>query len=759
MSGAAGMIRVLHVDDDRSLCGLTKQLLEREDGRMSVETATSVSDGLDILSSGSIDCIVSDYEMPEQDGIEFLQRVREEYPDLPFVLFTGKGSEEIASEAISAGVTDYLQKEGDTSQYAVLANRIGNSVDQFRSKHALEESEKRLSLFIEQSPLGVIEWDDGFDVARLNDAAERILGYTEDELLGESWETIVPPSDEDAVSGVVDELLRGEGGYHSINENIRKDGTRIVCEWHNRVVTDEDENVVAIFSQIHDITDRREQRRELKKTSALLSTLFDALPVGVLAEDSSRNVLAVNHRLFELFGMTDAPEDVIGADCERLAEDVCEIFADPTDFVERTNELVDEQRSVDGEELRLEDGSVMARSHRPTELPDGEGHLWVYHDVTERRRRERRLEALNEMTQELMSAETQDEVAEIGVNAARDILGLEANAIHVYDEDRSGLVPIAATDAVRELVGTLPTFTGDDSIAWRVYERGEPLALDDVYDDSDVYNPETPVRSEIHLPIGEVGILIAGSPTPEAFDQQDLVLGEILAGNVATVLEQVGRTEEIRARENELARQNERLDEFASVVSHDLRNPLNVASGRLELLRDEYESEHIDEIDRAHTRMNTLIEDLLELARQGNRVSETEPVDLSELTQRCWRHVETENATVVTDTTRRIDADRSRLQQLLENLFRNAVEHGGDDVSVTVGEIDDGFYVEDDGPGISEDDREDVFTAGYSTTEGGSGFGLSIVKEIADAHGWEIRIGESRAGGARFEITGIDHID
>lgn len=759
MSETTGLIRVLHVDDDPRLCEVTKQFLERENERLSVETATSVSDGLDILSNASIDCIVSDYEMPERDGIEFLQRVREESPDLPFILFTGKGSEEVASEAISAGVSDYLQKRRDTSQYTVLANRIENSANQYLSKHALEESEKRLSLFVEQSPLGVIEWDDNFDVAHLNDAAERILGYTEDELLGESWETIVPSSDKEAVSDVVDELLGGKGGYHSINENVRKDGERIVCEWHNRVVTDEDENVVAIFSQIQDITDRREQRRELKKTTALLSTLFDALPVGVLAEDSSRNVLAVNHRLFELFGMAGTPEDVIGTDCERLAEDVCEIFDAPAEFVERTNELVDEQISVDGEELLLEDGSVMARSHRPIEFPDGEGHLWVYHDVTERRRRERRLEALNEMTQDLMAAETQDEVAEIGVNAASDILGLEANAIHVYDEDQPGLVPVAATDAVRELVGTLPTFTGDDSIAWRVYERGEPLALDDVYGDPNVYNPETPVRSEIHLPIGEIGILIAGSPTPEAFDEQDLVLGEILAGNLATAFEQVGRTEEIRARESELSRQNERLDEFASVVSHDLRNPLNVASGRLELLRDEYESEHIDEIERAHTRMKTLIEDLLELARQGNRVSETEPVDLSELTGRCWQHVATEDATIVTDTIRRIDADRSRLQQLLENLFRNAVEHGGNDVSVTVGEIDGGFYVEDDGPGIPEDDREDVFTAGYSTTEDGSGFGLSIVKEIADAHGWEIRIEESQAGGTRFEIAGIDFTD
>lgn len=282
--------------------------------------------------------------------------------------------------------------------------------------------------------------------------------------------------------------------------------------------------------------------------------------------------------------------------------------------------------------------------------------------------------------------------------------------------------------------------------------------MDDIYDDPDIYNPGSPVRSELHLPIGESGILVAGSPTPAAFDQEDLVLGKILAGNIASALEQVEQTERLRRREDELSRQNERLEEFASVVSHDLRNPLNVASGRLELVREDCESEHIDHIKQAHTRMGALIEDLLALARQGNRVSDTEPVDLDKLVGSCWHNVATAEATIKTNPIRPFDADRSLLQQLLENFFRNAVDHAGENVTVTIGELSDGFYVEDDGEGIPESEREAVFRSGYSTTEGGTGFGLSIVRRVAEAHGWDIRAIESSTGGARFEITGVEFV-
>jgi PAS domain S-box-containing protein len=211
-----------------------------------------------------------------------------------------------------------------------------------------------------------------------------------------------------------------------------------------------------------------------------------------------------------------------------------------------------------------------------------------------------------------------------------------------------------------------------------------------------------------------------------------------------------------RASRRELEQKNERLDEFASVVSHDLRNPLNVAELRLELLREECDSEHIEAIDRALVRMDTLIDDLRTLARNGENRREREIVELKEVSEQCWQTVETGEATLCTHVERPIQADRNRLQQLLENLIQNAVEHGGDGLTITVGELDDGFYVEDDGSGIPEDDRENVFDAGYSTAEEGTGFGLRIVKQVVNAHDWNIHVTEGTDGGARFEISNVD---
>jgi len=125
-SGLRDTIRVLHVEDDPDFGELTATILEREDDRFALERATSATDGNAHLEERQFDCVVSDYDMPGTHGIEFLTFVREQYPELPFILFTGKGSEEVASDATSAGVTDSLQKEGGTDQYAVLANRITN---------------------------------------------------------------------------------------------------------------------------------------------------------------------------------------------------------------------------------------------------------------------------------------------------------------------------------------------------------------------------------------------------------------------------------------------------------------------------------------------------------------------------------------------------------------------------------------------------------------------------------------------------------
>jgi PAS domain S-box-containing protein len=243
---------------------------------------------------------------------------------------------------------------------------------------------------------------------------------------------------------------------------------------------------------------------------------------------------------------------------------------------------------------------------------------------------------------------------------------------------------------------------------------------------------------------------------------------------------------ERRWNETELQRQNERLTEFASVVSHDLRSPLAVATGHLDLIRtvDPASMGHRAAVARAHDRMYALISDLLTLARQGETIADPEPVSLSDVADAAWSMVDTEDATLAVDDAV-VFADERRLGQVFENLFRNAVEHGsasnrtaprsGD--GVDDGSMDDrssvsirveplsgsgpdaepsGFVVADDGVGIPESDRGSVFDPGFTTSAAGTGFGLAIVHRIAAAHGWTVSVTESDAGGARLEFTGVD---
>ncbi|AQL42215.1 hypothetical protein BV210_05580 [Halorientalis sp. IM1011] len=264
-------------------------------------------------------------------------------------------------------------------------------------------------------------------------------------------------------------------------------------------------------------------------------------------------------------------------------------------------------------------------------------------------------------------------------------------------------------------------------------------------------------------------------------DGDGVVMGQLV------VLQDI--TDRVR-RERRLRQQNEQLEEFASVVSHDLRNPLNVISARSQLARETGDPEHFDALDRAADRMDRLIDDLLQLARQGQTVNETEQVSLQEVAEDAWSLVNAPEAELRIESDMYVEADRDRLQQAFENLFRNAIDHGSSDVSLLVEPLEydadrgvlprstdasadeedesdrtrAGFAVEDDGPGIPAEEREHVFDYGHTTEEDGTGFGLAIVKEIVEAHGWEIRAvdgqlasthDEDEYGGARFEITGV----
>lgn len=221
---------------------------------------------------------------------------------------------------------------------------------------------------------------------------------------------------------------------------------------------------------------------------------------------------------------------------------------------------------------------------------------------------------------------------------------------------------------------------------------------------------------------------------------------------------------EQKEREAQLERQNERLDRFASVLSHDLRNPLNVAIGRLELVRDANGApaethDHMAAVGRALGRMDQIIEDMLTLTWGGQalKAEDLTACPVAEVAGAAWKNVDTAEAQLSVGDPPTVQASEGRLQRLLENLFRNAVEHAGKTVTVRVGGLPNGgFFVEDDGPGIPEERREQIFDSGYSTREEGTGLGLSIVKTIVETHGWSLSVMEGQEGGARFEVTGIE---
>ncbi|OYR59432.1 response regulator [Halorubrum halodurans] len=250
-------IRVLCVDDDPEFADLTATYLERRNDRFVVETVTSPDRGLDLIDDDPPDCVVSDYEMPGMNGIELLRAVREEHPDLSFVLYTGKGSEEVASDAISAGVTDYLRKQSGTHQYAVLANRVSNAVDQARAERRLREERRRFQLLFERltQPTVEVEYEDDEPIVRrINPAFEAVFGYEASEIVDDSLDAyIVPPGGEEGASRINRRVQAG-GGLESV-EVVRRTATDDREFLLQNAVYDDGSGGFAIYT---DVTDRRE---------------------------------------------------------------------------------------------------------------------------------------------------------------------------------------------------------------------------------------------------------------------------------------------------------------------------------------------------------------------------------------------------------------------------------------------------------------------------------------------------------------------
>ena len=444
-------------------------------------------------------------------------------------------------------------------------------------------------------------------------------------------------------------------------------------------------------------------------------TVIEGMRDGYVVLDTEDRLLDMNTAASDLFRVEQ--DEVVG---EPVAEGIPQL----TEPVEEH-----EYGTPSETEIEIQGGGGRVLSVNVSALyEDGRlvGRLLLLQDVTDQQRVQRRYQALIENSTDLILVVDRDREITYASPSVERIAGFEPEAITgqnvldaLHEEDRERI-----DEAFAELLN----------------------------------RPDDEFREEFRTFDAEGNIIHMEASA------RNLLSNPYVNGLVVNAREVTER----KRRERELREANEQLEEFASIVSHDLRSPLTVARGHLDMAKATGDEEHFEQIGSSLDRIDNIIEDVLALTRGGDTVDEMLAVELEQASREAWEHVETEGAELVVDDSVSIEADPSRLLQLLENLFRNAIEHGapGEGPEVELGEGDpetfiirvgyDGrLYVEDSGAGIPEENREEILETGYSTSREGTGLGLSIVKKIADAHYWEVNITEGIEGGARFEFEGV----
>lgn len=674
----------------------------------------------------------------------------------------------------------------------------------------IEERSDRYESIVETIPDGVFVLDQDGTITFLNEAIGAFVGIDRNTLVGETFETLVDselfgPRAYDRFVESVTALSEEDAGVQHLTLETANEPARIVdLRLSEHTLDDGTKDIVGI---VRDVTERERRLEAAERKRDVLEELYAiGSDASLTFERKAERILKIGCEYLELpYGfLTRIKEDVqqmvhtVGDhkliqpdESVPLEKSYCRKTVKSDGLVgmeDAKTELGADDPAYRQFELKCYVGTKVvvgndlygtfcfaAPNARDRAFTSDEQEVikllgqWAGYEL-EQKRFEERLEGLHRISQRLLGAETTEEAAETAVRMGADLFELPVTAYWAYDPESELLRPLAETDECSEVIGETPTFERGHALVWESFDSGEIRSYEDVTERAEAYNPETEIRSEVHVPAGDHGVIISASTESRAFDDIDIESLRLLGALVEEAMTAVKREETLVERGEALQRQNEQLEEFAHVVAHDLRNPLAGAIGFLEIARETHDDSHFNRVETSLERMKDLIEQLLDIAEGSRQAVDPRSLPLAEIVEEAWSYVDAEGATLtVSDDLGEIYADETRLLQLFGNLFRNSVEHGstrqdsrthqdsvehgGPDATVEVGRLESGsgFYVEDDGPGLSEEARENVLSLGKTTSESGTGIGLDSVTDIVEAHGWELTIPDTD-GGARFEI-------
>ncbi|UPW00565.1 PAS domain-containing protein [Halorussus gelatinilyticus] len=599
---------------------------------------------------------------------------------------------------------DELVERGDARcKQTGEGGRVWWLTDREDDDERLRRERNQTEQLLKTSPVAIWVRDSDGSLVLANQRAREILGVSERDVREESETTVdVNVYDANGNPLLPDERPSAEvrdTGEPLFNEELfveTASGERTWLSVNVAPVFDPDGELDRVIITAEDITALKQRERELEtELSETLGRISDAF----YALDEEYRFTHVNEQAEELLQHSEA---------ELLGESLWEMFPESAE----TDEVWDSFHTA----METQEATSYELYYPPLDFwveanvyPSETGVSVYFRDVTERVQREQELR------------ESERRYRTLAENFPEGLVTL-------FDEDRrytlaTGRAFEYLDESPEDVEGHRPEEVWTDETVADTVDEALQSALDG--------SPES-VETTYS---GREWILHA---VPITDDDGDISMGTTMALDIT-----------------ERKEHERRLERFASVVSHGLRNPLSIAQMYLNMAQDGGEPDDFEQVEQALDRMETIIENLLTTTRRGQTISGTEPVSLAEASEAAWQNVKTGDATLrVEEDVGTVSADAEQLQTVLENLFRNSIEHAGADGAVRVGSLDGGFYVEDDGPGIPPEESGEIFEYGY-TSGSGSGIGLAVVKDIVDVHGWDISVTEGANGGARFEIRGV----
>jgi PAS domain S-box-containing protein len=719
-------IQVLHVDDEALFLKVSDECLKTE-GSFEVDAALSVDEALNKIKEKEYDAIVSDYQMPGKDGLEFLRQLRKKGNDIPFIIFTGRGREEVAIKALNYGADQYLNKTGAPGTvYCELAHAIRQAVDRRSAQIESLKREAKLNAILESSPEAITITDLNGNIVECNQATANLYGgKSKEDLTGRNSFEFIAKKDQEKAIQTLKKTIE-QGSVKTVEYTLlTEDGHEFQGELSASVVREASGKPEYLVSITRDITERKKAEEALRETKEYLDNLLNYANAPVIVWNNEQKISLFNNAFEALTGYKK--ESMLGRNIDALFPPL-----------QKTEILQTIERATRGEKWQSVEVPILCKDEETrialwnsANIQDGDGNIVATiaqgQDITERKKAEAELRRLATIV-----TDSNDAITVVDMEGRITAWNKGAENTYGYRKDEAlgmdvlKIVPEDKKQETLEVIGKIRTNKTVESFETkRLAKDGRVL---------DVWLTVTKL-------VDDEGNAVALATTERDITEKKRLEERLRFSEKFTVVGQL-----------------------ASSVAHEIRNPLGVINNSVYFLNIRLK-EHTDEKIVKHLRImeenikaaDRIISDLLDLSR--NKVGVLELVDLNIILERAFASLSVpENIKVITklDKIPKMLLDPERIKRVFLNIIQNAIASMPEGGKLTVGisRFDDSVEIsfKDSGVGIPEENMQKLFTPLFTTKTKGLGLGLSICKHIVEGHHGDIVVKSKVGEGALFIV-------